>query len=124
MRQEEVLFVLRQLATLTVPPSKLDLAAASPRAHLFRFYPLLLDISFLEHVVPTMWVLPAEYARLFPSSTSGQAHSLVNGDVEAASDVDVDLDAGDGDDLIEVSARDLARWCLVIIGKELGLGQG
>lgn len=111
---------MRQLLALSVPQSGAEesakLASTSPKAHLFRFYPQLLDISFLDYGIPTMWVLPSEYARLFPPPASPP----ING--EEHGEEDTEADVGDGADLIEVSARELARWCLVIIGKELGLG--
>lgn len=88
-----------------------------PRSTLSRFYPYLLEIatSNTERCLPTVWVLPSEYARLFSLSPHT---SEMNGDEI------VEEDAGDGDDLIEVSAKDLARRCLELIGLELGLGQG
>jgi hypothetical protein len=64
-----------------------------------------------------MWLLPSEHRQLFdPESIS------VNG----ASDVhDVDevaASAGDGDNLIQISGKDLARRALELVGQELGLG--
>ena len=34
------------------------------------------------------------------------------------------VDAGDGGDLIEVNARDIAKRCLELIGMEFGLPRG
>jgi hypothetical protein len=55
-----------------------------------------------------MWIFPSEQAELY-----GVPPPEVNSDQS-------ELDAGDGGDLIEVNARDLARRCLELIGKELG----
>lgn len=53
-----------------------------------------------------MWILPSEYAQLFGLEVNDDA-----------------ADARDGSDLIEVSARDLARRALALVGTELGLGR-
>lgn len=78
-----------------------------------------------------MWVLPSEYRQLLPRHTP---RGIPNGDSDTdhtgltetgdnvENNVDVDVDAGDGSDVLEVSARDLARRCLEMIGIELGLG--
>jgi hypothetical protein len=79
-----------------------------------------------------MWVLPSGYARLFPptiinGATNGTSYDLdiVNQDQNLdALEEDEIVDVGDGSELIEVSARDLAKRCLEIIGLELGLGLG
>lgn len=75
-----------------------------------------------------MWVLPSEYKHLLPPQTSRETP---NGDSAGSDEDDTDgidsgddvgNDVGDGSDLLEISARDLARRCLEIIGIELGLG--
>jgi hypothetical protein len=89
-----------------------------------------------------MWVFPSEQARLFaryptsdPSSrigTSGDGEETLRvstgstGSVEGSgasgeSQSHAEISAGDGGDLIEVNARDIARRCLEVIGEELGL---
>jgi hypothetical protein len=97
----------------------------SERALLFRFYPLLLEVAFLQAHVPSMWMFPDEHAKLYdlPSLT----HQTNGGSEDNATEdddvvrVDGVIDAGDGGDLIEVTARDLARRCLEIVGEEMGL---
>jgi hypothetical protein len=44
-----------------------------------------------------------------PSGASGESQSHA------------EISAGDGGDLIEVNARDIARRCLEVIGEEMGL---
>ncbi|GMK54425.1 hypothetical protein CspeluHIS016_0110110 [Cutaneotrichosporon spelunceum] len=113
VREDEILYVLRHLVTLRLWPATngsvtpTTRAAASLRAHLFRYYPLLLELVFVPHL-PSMWVLPSEHRVLFSD--------------EAEETTQEDADAGDGSDLIEVSARDLARRALELVGLELGLG--
>ncbi len=80
----------------------------SRRAPLLHFYPILLELSFLRTTLPSMWIFPSEHARLF---SLPQLENEPNGV----------FDAGDGGDLIEVNARDIARRCLELIGKEMGL---
>jgi hypothetical protein len=123
------LYILRQLATIKLPDSERELrildlnsisahpagsnhqgAYTSSRSHLIQFYPLLLDISFLEHGVPSTWISPTEYDILFVDSP-GEA---VNGQSGSWS----------ADDFVEITARDLARRCLELIGREHGLGGG
>ena len=113
---------------------------------LFTFYPLLLEIAFLPGHTPSMWMFPDEHARLYAphdreshatpavhdSSTGKEEHDGLspvadpkhpNGDVDGGPDKsDRVFDAGDGADLIEVTARDLARRCLELVGEEIGLG--
>lgn len=160
VREQEVLYILRHLATLRAaptatassgsagepsasPPSALAAAAkASPRALLFAFYPLLLDIAFLQGATPSMWMFPDEHARLYddgadssktvpnPMDETADTHARTNGHVRGDADTkdkddqhndETEADAGDGADLIEVTAKDLARRCLEIVGIELGL---
>jgi hypothetical protein len=62
-----------------------------------------------------MWMFPSEYETLFSIETEeavSQGHGVAR--VE-----DKDVDAGDGTDLIEVSARDLVRFCLELVGTEI-----
>jgi hypothetical protein len=120
VREDEILYVLRHLVTLRLWPdiangslTPTTRAATSPRAHLFRYYPLLLELAFVPAHLPSMWILPSEHRVLFedePEENEGEEGS--------------DADAGDGSDLIEVGVRDLARRALELVGLELGLGAG
>lgn len=97
----------------------------SPRAHLLHLYPLLLEIAFSKNPLASMWVFPHEHDHLFRSKPiSNVAEVKINGsDSGPMSDIPKkgEEDAGDGGDLIQVSASDLARRCLNLIGEELGL---
>lgn len=122
VREEELLYVLRHLVTMTLWPGTIPgsdqspLATAlvtSPRAHLFRYYPLLLELSFVPRA-PSMWILPSEHAQLF-----GKAGSREEAEHEEEA---APVDVRDGSDLIEITARDLARRALELVGAELVLG--
>lgn len=103
----------------------------SERAHLFRFYPLLLEIAFLKGYTPSIWLFPDEHAKLYDRETVDKTEPMVNGDEHMIArhaaggveeqDEDEIMDAGDGGDLIQVTAKDLARRCLDIIGMEMGI---
>lgn len=119
VREDEILYVLRHLVTLRLWPDAANgsltpttRAAASPRAHLFRYYPILLELAFVPAHLPSMWILPSEHRLLFEDDPEESEWR------EEGSEVD----AGDGSDLIEVGVRDLARRALELVGLELGLG--
>ncbi|WWC92223.1 uncharacterized protein L201_007177 [Kwoniella dendrophila CBS 6074] len=145
VREEEVLFALRHLATIQIWQDSLTtenkgsetlagIYRTSSRAHLFHFYPLLLQFSFLPNT-PSMWIFPSEHAHLFglplPNITKDQSSQLIDHDntIEGQpadetpnEEEDSQVNAGDGGDLIEVSAGELARRCLELLGEEMGLG--
>ncbi|KAL7422319.1 Endocytosis and vacuole integrity protein [Cryptotrichosporon argae] len=145
VREDEVLYILRRLATVRLAPGSLEAVKISPGlaelyAHtthplLFRLYPLLVAVAFVEPS-PTTWLAASEYQALFaaaPSPTGGDGSedaSATNGagaepeadarDGETVSDARTE--GGDGaDELVETSARDLARRCLELVGAEMGL---
>lgn len=68
----------------------------------------MLELSFSRSTLPSMWIFPTEHAELFnlppPQEEPGGT-----------------VDAGDGGDLIEVNAKDIARRCLELIGEEMRL---
>jgi hypothetical protein len=72
--------------------------------YLTGFYPLLLDLSFMEHSVPSTWIYPSEHHRIF--SDDGQAKG------DEVSEVDHESE------LVEVPSKDLAKRCLELIGRE------
>lgn len=86
-------------------------AAASPRAHLFTYYAHLLQLAFVSDS-PSMWVRPDEYVRLFGKDVRDEDEKTFLDDGESQEE----------DQLVEVSARDLARRALELIGDELALG--
>lgn len=78
VREDEILYVMRHLVTLRLWPegssgnhevngtrTPLSAAKTSPRAHLFRSYPLLLELAFVPAHLPSMWILPSEHRVLF-----------------------------------------------------------
>ncbi|WVQ85868.1 hypothetical protein IAT38_008036 [Cryptococcus sp. DSM 104549] len=135
-REDEVLYILRHLATMKVWPSSVDaddtgrnlLASVykvSPRSHLLQFYPILLEFSFIQSHMPSMWIFPSEQAQLFghheqPADGEDFGETRQKGE----NGREEGLDAGNGEYLVEVNARELARRCLELIGSELGLGSG
>jgi len=124
VRQEELLYVLKTLATSRVPSTQdggsngklsnvhqdqadpiVDKANKTPSSsHLIGFYPLLLDLSCIEHSVPSTWMNQSEHHRIF--SSVGQAK------VDEASEVDVESE------LVEVTSKDLVKRCLELIGQQ------
>lgn len=78
VREDEILYVMRHLVTLRLWPedgsagqeangtrTPLSGGKTSPRAHLFRSYPLLLELAFVPAHLPSMWILPSEHRVLF-----------------------------------------------------------
>ncbi|WVQ95482.1 hypothetical protein IAU59_002579 [Kwoniella sp. CBS 9459] len=136
-REEEILFVLRHLVTMHVWEGGVqDLESVSPtlsviydtssRWHLFYFYPLLLQFSFIASPTPSMWIFPSEHSELFglsaPSSLSPSSSTPGLSTVQPFNEEEnEEVNAGDGGDLIEVTAKDLARRCLELIGEEMGM---
>ncbi len=93
----------------------------SHRAHLFHFYTLLLELSFLHTHLPSLYLFPSENEQLF--GLNNRSANLTNGDgsdEEKGEGAEV-VDAGDGGDLIEVNAISIAKLCLEHIGREVGL---
>ncbi|EJT47942.1 hypothetical protein A1Q1_03177 [Trichosporon asahii var. asahii CBS 2479] len=97
VREDELLYVLTHLVTMSMWGSTSDAsgsdasddtkaaekadgaatplqaaAARSPRAHLFAYYPLLLQLAFVPSA-PSMWVTPPEYYRLFGKDVADDA---------------------------------------------------
>lgn len=78
----------------------------SSRAHLFYLYPILLELVASPLQLPKLWVSPANL--LFRQETA----STTTQD-EAPADVDQEVK--------EVDSRMLAKLCLDLIGREMGL---
>lgn len=79
----------------------------SSRAHLFYLYPILLELVASPLQLPKLWVSPANLLfRLETDSTTNTAD-------ETPTDVDQEVK--------EVDSRMLAKLCLDLIGREMGL---
>jgi hypothetical protein len=131
VRQEELLHVLKTLATLRVPPAQdidpngelistcrdqayliADHTKDIPSSnHLTGFYPLLLDLSFMEHSVPSMWIYSSEHHRIFSDVAQARTHEVVSESPEIVH----------GNELPEVTSKDLVKRCLELIGRERSL---
>ncbi|KAG6810738.1 hypothetical protein H0H92_010542 [Tricholoma furcatifolium] len=135
VREQELVYVLRKLlelklwsgslwAGLSEDPSRYavqqpeidssqspaqtiaDAVKRSTTAHLFHFYPVLLEIASIPRKLPSTWVAPTKA----PSSTG----PFANGDAKTDSEKQ---------DVVELDTRTLARTCLREIGKEMGVCQ-
>ena len=84
-----------------------DLVKRSVVAHLFHFYPVLLEIASLPRKAPSAWVIRTKV----PSS----AQPLANNHTKSGSDAQGSVET------IELDARTLARNCLKEVGKEMGV---
>ncbi|KAF7416059.1 hypothetical protein PC9H_002319 [Pleurotus ostreatus] len=152
-REEELLYILRKLLDLslwpaslwaafaeeptrcctetppidtTLPPSELvaDAVKRSTVAHLFHMYDLLCDIAAIPRKPPSTWVsIPqaksasSSVGRIpMPTTTSPSSISQL-GETTRASKL------SRGGAVVEMDARTLARECLKIIGKELGVSR-
>lgn len=95
--------------------------------------------------MPSMWLFPSERTQIFESTAADGSQAkhgaTVNGVGHQGADVAAGLstgqeddeildragqdealvNAGDGADLIEVNAVDIARRCLELVGEEIGL---
>lgn len=138
VREDELLYVLTHLVTMSMwgandPSDASDApngaatplqaaAARSPRAHLFAYYPLLLQLAFVPSA-PSMWVTPGEYLRLFGKDVDAGLDGGPGDSARPSMDANGEVGAGKGDDdMVEVSARELARRALELVGEELCLG--
>jgi hypothetical protein len=98
-REEELIYVLRQLSELRLwegtlastaqdeVPSLKELSRRGDKAHLFYFYDLLVDVACSPRRAPTAWRISTE-------------------------------ESGEGK-LMEVDARRLAKKCLKVLGGEI-----
>jgi hypothetical protein len=71
------------------------------------FYPLLLDLSFMEHSVPSTWIYPSEHHRIFTEVAKAKGDEVLIVDNES--------------ELVEVTSKDLVKRCLELIGREKSL---
>jgi len=105
---------------ITLPPSQLIPQAIqrSPVAHLFHFYSLLCEIATLPRSPATAWAIPSvneidEKTTVFSPEPIDAGHTL-----DKRSSIGTTL-AGKVKP-VEFNSRQLARDCLLLIGKELG----
>ncbi|OXM81823.1 hypothetical protein C364_00796 [Cryptococcus neoformans Bt63] len=128
-REDELLYILRHLATTKIWEGSLaptgqasELLTAvyekCPRSHLLPFYPLLLDLSFAQDHMPSLWVTLSERSELLETSVSDS----VIGQGDAVDETESQLVDAEEEELIEVNAKDLAKRCLELIGLGMGLG--
>ena len=110
---------------ISLPPSRLIPLAVqrSTVAHLFHFYPLLCEIATLPTQPPSVWITPSiheidETTTVHEDLTGDKAYPQ-NGDaLDKTSSVGVTH--GIKAKAVEVNSRQLARDCLMILGKEFG----
>lgn len=86
-----------------------DAVKRSTVAHLFHFYPVLLEIVSIPRKTPSAWVVPTK--------ASSSVGPLTNGNNKSGSDAQRNVDA------MELDARTLARNCLKEVGKEMGVSR-
>lgn len=110
----------------TLPPSELvaDAVKRSTVAHLFHMYDLLCDIAAIPRKPPSTWVS-------IPQAKSGSG-SVGKPPIPTLSSQPPPGKLGDttrslklfrGGGVVEMDARTLARECLKVIGKELGVSR-
>ncbi|RXK40656.1 hypothetical protein M231_02113 [Tremella mesenterica] len=147
VREDELMYILRHLVTLRIWEDTISsfshvsvtlqtAYSTSSRAHLFHFYPLLLELCFFIVPLPSMWIFPSEHAQLMsltPESSTSRRPSHESrvepdgsgydgGETQLSQSRSEVIDAGNGEDLVEINARDIARRCLELVGEEMGLG--
>lgn len=110
---------------ISLPPSQLIPQAVqrSTVAHLFHFHSLLCDIATLPAQPPSVWVLPSinevnETVTVDEDSAGSNAYPQNGSPVDKRSSIGITL--GAKAKAVEVNSRQLARDCLVVLGKEFG----
>ncbi|KAI0933226.1 hypothetical protein AcV7_004756 [Taiwanofungus camphoratus] len=146
IREEELLYVLRKLLTLSLWPGTLwaalsespskygvdqpdidpslkpselvaDAVKRSPKAHLFHFYPVFCEIVSIPHKTPVAWVITNAPRRSLSSSASPEdARKSFSWSEVTTGEVNEGR-------AVEVDARTLAKECLRELGKEMGVGR-
>ncbi|KAF8656137.1 hypothetical protein AX16_002739 [Volvariella volvacea WC 439] len=113
--------------TTLTPTSALisDAIKRSPVAHLFHFYPMFCEIAALPRRTPLSVLSASSSATIFEVQIGrggelaegvGSPGSLGGGRRSSSSE----KAGGNGGKVVELDARNLARECLKIIGKEMG----
>ncbi|KAJ9101495.1 hypothetical protein QFC19_005146 [Naganishia cerealis] len=137
VREEELVYILQRLLDLKVwedglravmtangtheiSPLKQALLK-SPRAHLFHLYPILLEIATYNGSgqLPRVWVSKQSGptgATVDEEGTSGpEEEAVVRGD---SGGISTAVDAGDA---VEVDAREVAKACLQMLSRDMGV---
>lgn len=104
----------------SLPPAELiaDAVKRSSVAHLFQFYHILCNIASIPRKTPTAWVMAEAPSPLSPSSSprhSEDGHSPKRHLGQIGS-------SATNGKALELDARALARECLKLVGKEMGMG--
>ncbi|KAJ3003143.1 hypothetical protein NUW54_g5457 [Trametes sanguinea] len=145
-REEELLYVLRKLLSLSLwpgtlwaalsdspssyctqlpdldqslPPSELiaDAVKRSTKAHLFHFYPILCEIVSIPRKTPSAWVMSAA-----PRTAAGTSEATSADVRRSMSWSDVASGMIQEGHAVELDARMLVKECLREVGRELGVG--
>ena len=101
----------------TLSPQQLmsDATKRSPHAHLFHLYPLLYEIATVPRAPPSAWIA---------TNRSSSLSTLTNSSSRPLTPFDSLVGVGGGGSQapssVEVDARQLAKTCLRVIGKEIG----
>ncbi|KAF8606647.1 hypothetical protein BDV93DRAFT_553804 [Ceratobasidium sp. AG-I] len=110
VREEEVLYVLRRLLSHELWPGSLWAAfSESPSKYAMDQPPIDTSLS------PSLLI--ADAAR---RSRHAHLHRLFHALVDIAGMNSAERIVGEGDNGETVSARELAKWCLMVVGKEIG----
>jgi len=123
---------------LAQPPSTLlsDAMKRGPRAHLFQLYPLLCQIVSIGHEGPVAWmpVPVSESTAGLPTPAPSPVHKRQTSDGKSVTGAGQSQPkeelgengegVGEGQVIVRLDAKELARKCLEELGKEMGLVHG
>lgn len=129
VREEEVLYVLRRLLSHELWPGSLWAAFSDSPSRYAMDQPRMSPISCCSTAKLTHLSLLAVDTTLAPSlliadaarrSRHAHLHRLFHALVAIAGMNSAERIVGEGDNGETVSARELAKWCLMVVGKEIG----
>ncbi|KAJ9096967.1 hypothetical protein QFC20_006328 [Naganishia adeliensis] len=137
VREDEVVYVLQRLLDLEVWEDGLKAVTqwegnaaatplkqailASPRAHLFHLYPILLDIATYNGLgaLPKVWISKRDG----PTGGDRESREPADATQEHMGEHEAETSStGDNaaDDAVEVDAREVAKACLKALTKDIG----